>query len=98
MTDKQFNDAFTATGGWFIVTQYQFIANSNLKQNELLQKLFEKGFDTEISGTRTRLCSVLLIIREGRSREALEKIRDSRRINANHPEAKAMAEEILATL
>lgn len=98
MTDKQFVDSFTAAGGWFIVTQYQFIANSNLKQNELLQKLFEKGFDTEISGTRTRLCSVLRIIREGRSREALEKIRASRRINANHPEAKAMAEEILATL
>ena len=54
MTDKQFNDAFTAAGGWFILTQYQFIANSNLDKETLLKKLFEKGFDAEISGTRTR--------------------------------------------
>ena len=98
MTDKQFNDAFTAAGGWFILTQYQFIANSNLDKETLLKKLFEKGFDAEISGTRTRLNSTLRIIREGRSREALEKIRDSKRINAVHPEASQMAEEILATL
>ena len=98
MTDKQFNDAFTTAGGWFILTQYQFIAHSNLDRGMLLLKLFEKGFDTEISGTRTRLSSTLRIIREGRSKEALEKIRDSKRINADHPEAKAMAEEILALL
>lgn len=98
MTDKQFTDAFTAAGGWFILTQYQFIANSNLDKEKLLQKLFEKGFDAEISGTRTRLNSTLRIIREGRSREALEKIRDSRMINTKHPEAKTMAEEILASL
>lgn len=98
MTDKQFNDAFTAAGGWFILTQYQFIANSNLDKESLLQKLFEKGFDAEISGTRTRLNSTLRIIRESRSKEALEKIRDSKRINADHPEASQMAEEILATL
>ena len=98
MTDKQFNDAFTAAGGWFILTQYQFIANSNLDKESLLQKLFEKGFDAEIGGTRTRLNSTLRIIRESRSKEALEKIRDSKRINADHPEASQMAEEILATL
>ena len=27
MTDKQFNDAFTAAGGWFILTQYETIAD-----------------------------------------------------------------------
>lgn len=98
MTDKQFLDAFTAAGGWFILTQYQFIANSNLQKDDLLCKLFAKGFDAKISGTRTRLSSTLRIIREGRSKDALEKIRDSKRINADHPEARQMAEEILATL
>lgn len=98
MTDKQFHDAFTAAGGWFILTQYQLIANFNLPKDDLLRKLFAKGFDTEISGTRTRLNSTLRIISEGRSKEALEKIRDSKRINADHPEARQMAEEILATL
>ena len=98
MTDKQFIDAFTAAGGWFILTQYQFIATSQLNREDLLHELFAKGFDAKISGTKVRLSSVLRIIREGRSREALEKIRDSHMINAKHPEAKAMAEEILATL
>jgi len=98
MTDKQFHDAFTAAGGWFILTQYQLIANSNLERNELLRRLFAKGFDSDIKATQVRLSSVCRIIREGRSKEALEKIRDSKRINADHPEARQMAEEILATL
>ena len=27
MTDKQFDDAFTAAGGWFILTHYDKIAD-----------------------------------------------------------------------
>lgn len=98
ITDKQFTDAFTAAGGWFFLTQYQLIASSQLSRRELLKLLFEKGFDTEMSGTETRLYGVKKIIQGGRSREALEKIRDSKKINKAHPQAKAMAEEILATL
>ncbi len=98
ITDKQFKDAFTAAGGWFFLTQYRLIVNFRLSRRELLRKLFEKGFDAEISGTETRLYGVQRIIRGGRSREALEKIRDSKKINKAHPQAKAMAEEILATM
>jgi hypothetical protein len=42
--------------------------------------------------------SSIKIIEEGRAREALEKIRDSRMINVRHPEACRLAEEILETL
>ena len=98
MTDKQFNDAFTGAGGWFFLAQYQFIANAQLNRNDLLRELFAKGFDSDISGTNVRLSSVQSIIRKGRVKDALIKIRDSKRINAMHPEAKEMAEEILATL
>ena len=98
MTDKQFNDAFSAAGGWFFLTQYRLIERLKDNRRELLDRLFEQGFDAEITGTRTRMNSSIKIIEEGRAREALEKIRDSRMINARHPEACRLAEEILETL
>lgn len=98
MNDKQFEDAFTAVGGWFIVSQYDTITKSRLDQKKLLQKLFEKKFDSKIEGTRTRLSSFNRICRAGRIKEALKKIRDSKRINRVHPEAKLIAEGILTIL
>lgn len=58
----------------------------------------KKGFDAELSGTRVRMSSAIRIIEEGRAKEALEKIRDSKMIGSKHPEAHDLAEEILATL
>jgi hypothetical protein len=98
MTDKQFKDAFTAAGGWFFLTQYKLIDSLKDNRKELLDKLFEKGFDSELGGTRTRMASAIKIIKEDRAKEALEKIRDSKMINSKHPEAHDLAEEILATL
>lgn len=98
MTDRQFDNAFTAAGGWFFLTQYRLIERLKDNRRELLDRLFEQGFDAEITGTRTRMNSSIKIIEEGRAREALEKIRDSRMINVRHPEACRLAEEILETL
>ena len=74
MTDKQFKDAFTAAGGWFFLTQYKLIDSLKDNRKELLDKLFEKGFDSELGGTRTRMASAIKIIKEDRAKEALEKI------------------------
>lgn len=98
MTDRQFDNAFTAAGGWFFLTQYRLIERLKDNRTELLNRLFEQGFDAELTGTRTRMSSAIKIIEEGRAKEALEKIRDSRMINAKHPEAHDLAEEILETL
>ena len=98
MTDKQFDDAFSAAGGWFFLTQYRLIVSLKDNRRELLYRLFEKGFDTELTGTKTRMSSAIRIIDGGRTKEALEKIRDSKMINAKHPEAHDLAEEILETL
>ena len=73
MTDKQFIDAFTAAGDQFILTQNQLVANSMLEKDDLLRKLFAKGSDAKISGTRTRLNSTLRIISEGRFKDALKR-------------------------
>ena len=54
-----------------------------------------KGFDSKISGSKTRVSSALRIIENGRAEEALLKIRDSARINSQHPEAKQIANQLL---
>lgn len=95
MTDKQFNDAFTAAGGWFILTQYRTIANWNGSKADLVDYIFSLGFDAKRTGANTRVSSVLRLIDENRIQDALVKVRDSIRINAQHPEAFQLANEIL---
>lgn len=95
ITDKQFEDAFTAAGGWFIITQFEVIYNWNGRKSDLVDRIFLQGFDKSRTGTNTRVSSLLRIIESGRSKEALEKIRDSKRINSIHPEAESMAKELL---
>ena len=98
ITDKQFDDAFTAAGGWFILTQYEEIANWNGSKFDLIDYMYSKNFDKNRTGTNTRVSSVLRIIENGRGYEALKKIRDSATINRQHPEAYELATEKLSTL
>lgn len=98
MTDKQFDDAFTAAGGWFILTQYETIAGWTGSQKELVDYIFSLGFDLKRTGSNTRVASTLRIIREHRTRDALVKIRDSKTINRQHPDAAAMATKLLNQL
>ena len=98
MTDKQFDDAFTAAGGWFILTQYETIAGWTGSQKELADYIFSLGFDLKRTGSNTRVSSTLRIIRENRTRDALVKIRDSKIINRQHPGASAMATKLLNKL
>ena len=95
MTDKQFNDAFTAAGGWFILNQYEKIADWKGSRAELVDHIYSLGFDADRTGTNTRVSSVLRLIDANRMKEAIIKVRDSKRINAKHPEAFAMASDIL---
>ena len=95
MTDKQFNDAFTAAGGWFILTQYEAIAEWTGEKADLVDYIFTLGFDAKRTGSSTRVSSVLRLINENRIEEAIIKARDSRIINKQHPEAALLADEIL---
>ncbi len=98
MNEKQFDDAFTAAGGWFLLTQYEEIASWTGPVSKLIEAMYQKGFDCKMSGTRTRVSSIFRIIENNRAIDALTKIRDSKRINQMHPEAKALADGILLTL
>ena len=94
--DKQFNDAFNSAGGWFILTQYEEVADYTGDREELIDRMFVKGFDSKRSGTQIRVSALLRLIKNNKGREALERIRDSDAINAKHPDAKKMASEIIA--
>jgi len=95
MTDKQFDDAFTAAGGWFILTHYDKIADWKGEISDLVDELHKEGFDSKRTGTNTRVSSTLRLINNNRGREALEKIMNSSIINRKHPEAKSIAKEII---
>ena len=95
MTDKQFDDAFTAAGGWFILTQYETIADWTGNRADLVDHIFSLDFDTKRTGSNTRVSSVLRLIDENRIKDAIIKVRDSKRINKQHPNAFGLANDIL---
>lgn len=95
MTEKQFNDAFTAAGGWFILTQYETVADWSGNRTDLVDYIYTLGFDAKRSGSNTRVSSLLRLIEENRIRDAIIKVRDSKRINSQHPEAFRMADDLL---
>ena len=96
ITDKQFDDAFTAAGGWFFLTQFELIKLWSGNKDELVDLIYSKGFDSKRTGSNTRVSSSIRIIDAGRGKEALIKIRDSKSINREHPEAERMASELLS--
>ena len=95
ITDKQFEDAFTAAGGWFFLVSFEIIYHWHGSKAGLIDELYTKGFDSSKSGTTTRVSSALRIIQNQRGKEALTKIRNSSRINQMHPGARDTANELL---
>jgi len=95
ITDKQFDDAFTAAGGWFILTQFETVYEWKGDKQVLIDKLYLEGFDKARTGTSTRVNSLKRIIDHGRGKEALEKVRDSVNINRTHPQAYSMAVRVI---
>ncbi len=95
ITDKQFDDAFTAAGGWFFLTQFELIKSWSGGKAQLVDLIYTKGFDAKRTGSNTRVSSAVRIIDADRGKEALIKIRDSKPINREHPEAERMASELL---
>ena len=96
ITDKQFEDAFTAVGGWFFLTQFESIKAWAGSKAELVDMIYSKGFDAKRTGCNTIVSSSRRIINAGRGKEALIKIRDSKSINREHSEAEQMASDLLS--
>lgn len=95
MKENSFETAFTAAGGWFFLTQYEVIRGWSRDKHELIDLLFNAGFDSDKQVTETRVNAVLRIIKNNNGKNALEKIRNSTKINREHPDAKQLAEFLL---
>jgi gamma-glutamyl:cysteine ligase YbdK (ATP-grasp superfamily) len=97
ITDKQFEDAFTAAGGWFVAEYYEKVADWKGSVQDLIDDIFRHGHtDAKRTGTNTRVSSLLRIIEHGRSAEALRRVVASSRIAAQNPNAVRTARRILA--
>ena len=99
MDDKQFNDAFTSAGGWFVANYYLLAKWWRGSSSELAEVIFKNDkTDSDIQGTKTRVNSLFGIIENGREVEALKKVAESDRIEKLHPESKIIAKNILKSL
>ncbi|HZK53245.1 MAG TPA: hypothetical protein VFC84_03455 [Desulfosporosinus sp.] len=93
LTDKEFDDAFTAVGGRFFANTYEYIAdNMDLDSAELISKLYPLGYDANRSGTSTRVSSSKRLISDNLGIRALRKVACSKRIK---PDAISTANRIL---
>lgn len=82
LTDKQFEDAFTAAGGKFFANSYEFIAdNINIKTSDMIDSLYPLGYDKKKSGTSTRVSSSKRLINDDKGIKALKKVANSDRID-----------------
>lgn len=96
LTQKQFIDAFTAAGGWFFLKNFETVINWKGTKKQLVNELYSLGFDSKITGTSTRVSSMIRIIDNNMGKEALLKIQESKIINKQHPEAFNLAEDLIA--
>ncbi len=81
LTDKEFINAFTATGGRFFANTYEYIAdNIDLDSAELIDKLYLLGYDADKSSTGARVSASKRLIRENFGIRALRKVACSKKI------------------
>lgn len=93
LTEKEFIDAFTAVGGRFFVYNYEYISNNiNMSVNDLVEALYLLGYDSDKSGTKTRVYSALRLINDNNGIKALKKVASSQRIDTK---AVYLAQQIL---
>lgn len=99
LTNDEFTTAYTAAGGWFILNAFEQVydwnKNQNFSKDTLIDNIFNLGFDSKRDGSTTRINSLLRLINGDAITEALEKSRDSSRINNEHPNAAALADALI---
>jgi len=102
---KTLNDIKSA-GGWFVgeyaalvYELYEKLKNDNEYKTEFIKQIYlETGRDNDLSGTRTRVNSLMRIIQRHELVEALEYIIKSDNINKNDGNAVKAAKKNLAQI
>jgi len=88
LNDKQFEDAYTAAGAWFVVKYIDEVKkniekfNNTTYKNKFIEDIFNNGNgpDSKLSGTRTRVNSIIRIVKSDCINEALKKAINSNRL------------------
>lgn len=82
LTEKQFNDAFTAAGGKFFSLNYEYIFdNINVSTGVMIDALYPLGYDKYRNGTSTRVSSCKRLINDDYGIRALKKVARSKKID-----------------
>lgn len=99
MDEKQFNDAFTTAGGWFIADYFLLAKMWKRSNTELAEVIYYNDkTDSDISGTKARVNALMRIIKGEKEKEALMKICHSDKIAKEHPESIVIAANILKSM
>lgn len=99
ISSYEFTTYYTTAGGWFIITAfeqvYDWTKNPTFSKNTLIDNIFDLGFDSKRSGSVARVNALIKLIEGDAGKEALEKSRDSSRINSAHPNASSLADGLI---
>ena len=82
-------------GSWFLLTQVECILDWTAEDSLLAETLYQKGFDRDLSGTRTRVNAIRRLIENDMLGAAIEYIGNSPNVNRAHPEAHQLAQDVL---
>ena len=103
INDEQFERAYRSAGLWFVGEYMElFLSRINelrddVSKNKIIEELYNdgNGFDKKISGTRTRVNSLLRIIESGRVEDALKVVISSPKIQGDYENVFIKSKELL---
>lgn len=86
LTEKQVKRLLNSTGKWFFVKHFEDVYSSMENKERLIKRLYDEGFDKDITGTSTRVNCMIRLINSDCMAYALQNIADSKRLRKDHPD------------
>ena len=82
LSDREFDEAFSATGARFFVSNYEYISdNVSLVKTILIDALYPLGYDANRNGTSTRISSFKKLLNDNNGIKALKKVASSSKLD-----------------
>jgi len=102
ITNDQFITKYKSANPWFVLFYLEsFTENIHDYDDEITRKrlindtFIRSGRDSSIYGSRTRISSIVSIIRSGRVKEALIKVTESSQMRVKYPKEHRKAKDYL---
>lgn len=82
LSDKEFEEAFAATGAKFFANNYEYISdNISSVKSLLIDVLYPMGYDANRNGTSTRITSFKKLLSDNNGIKALKKVASSTKLD-----------------